>query len=143
MQHGADINAADGCGQKSDGRQLTEAAADAGGNIEGLEAMLLRQLNQVALFMVGRGDNVPCPVIAAGLLQGGGENQILAHGFGSRAGLGDDIEAGGLDIDYVKQRCHTFRVNIIFYIKARTAALVGRKLVVMQMIQRLLNGDGA
>ena len=71
------------------------------------------------------------------------EDQVLAHGFGGAAGLGDDVEAGGLYVDYVKQRGHALGVDVVLDIQAGAAALFGGQLVIVQVVQCLLHGDGA
>ena len=96
LQHFADVNAAHRRGQQAHGAQLAETAAHAGGDIEQLKAVLLGQLDQVALFAVGGGDDVLGPAFAHFLLEQLRDDEVLAHGLGGRAGLGDDVEAGAL-----------------------------------------------
>ena len=143
LQHGADVNAAHRRGQQAHRGQLGEAAAHTVGDEEQVEAMLLGQLDQVALLTVGGGDDVVGPLVAHFLLEQFGNGEILAHGLGGGTGLGNHVEAGGLDVNHVQQGLHALGVDVVLHVQAGAAALFGRQLVVMQVIEGLLHGDGA
>ena len=143
LEHGADIDAAYRRGEQAYGAHFAVAAAHAVGHDEVLKAIFAGQLDQVAAIRAGGGDDMLGPVVSHGLFQRVGEDQVLAHGFGGAAGLGDDVEAGGLYVDYVKQRGHALGVDVVLYIEAGAAALFGGQLVIVQVVQCLLHGDGA
>ena len=143
LQHGADVNAAHRRGQQAHRGQLGEAAAHASGDKEQVEAMLLGQLDEVALLAVGGGDDVVGPLVAHFLLEQLGNGEVLAHGLGGGAGLGNHVEAGGLDVNHVQQGLHALGVDVVLHIQAGAAALFGGKFVVVQVVEGLLHGDGA
>ena len=71
------------------------------------------------------------------------DDQILRHGLAGRAALGDDVEHRLFYVDHIQQSAHTFGIDVVFYIKFRRFANGFRQIVVMQMTERLKNGDGA
>ena len=111
--------------------------------MEQLKAVFLGQLDQVALFAVGGSDDVLGPALAHFLLEQLGDDEVLAHGLRRRAGFGDDVEAGLFHIDHVQQRRHALGVDVVLDIETGTAALFSGQLVVMQVVERLLDGNGA
>ncbi len=134
LEHGADIDAAYRRREQAYGAHFAVAAAYAVGHDEVLKAVFAGQLDQVAAIRAGGGDDMLGPVVSHGLFQRVGEDQVLAHGFGGAAGLGDDVEAGGLYVDYVKQRGHALGVDVVLYIEAGAAALFGGQLVIVQVV---------
>ena len=101
------------------------------------------QLDQIALFTVRGGNDVLGPFLAHFLLEQFGNDEVLAHGFRRCTGLGDDVEAGLFYVDHIQKRRHALGVDVVLDIEAGTAALFGRQLVIMQVVERLLDGDGA
>ena len=138
-QHRADIDVANRRRNQTHRAQLGEASAHAVRNIEGLEALALRDLDQEAPGFRGGDQDVLLPIVAARRLQRVGHDQVLAHRFRRAAGLGDHIEARLLQVDHVHQRRHALRIDVVLNVKARAVALFSGQLVVMQMIQRRLN----
>ena len=70
-------------------------------------------------------------------------NKQLRHGFGCGAGLGDHVENGLFNIDHIQQRRHGFRIHIVQHIKPRTAPFLLGQLIITQMPQSLMDGNGA
>ena len=142
-EHRADVDAAAGGGHETDRAHLGEAAADAVGDEERFKAVLLGQLDQIALLMVSHRDDLLGPALADLRLERLGHDQVLAHRLGGRAGLGDDAEAGLGELDHVKQRGHALGIDVVLDVELRAGALVRRQLVVVQVVERLMHGDGA
>ena len=82
-------------------------------------------------------------VVAHGLFEQVEHDEVLAHGFSRAAGLGDDVEAGGLEVDDVQKRRHALGIDVVFDIEARAAALFLGQLVVVQVLERLMHGRRA
>ena len=82
------------------------------------------------------------PAVADRLLQDVGDDEILAHGLGGRAALGDDIEQRAPDIDDIEKRKHSLGVDIVLDEELGTAAFFGGQVVVTEMAQRGEHGNG-
>ena len=140
---GANVHARDGGGNKAHRAKLGEASAHAVGDVEGLIALLAGDFDEKALVPGGGDDDMAAVIVANGLFQMIEDDEVLAHGLGRAAGLGDDVEAGGLQVDDVQKRRHALGVDIVFDIQTRAAALLLGQLVVMQVPQRLMHGRRA
>ena len=71
------------------------------------------------------------------------DDQILRHRFTRRTRFRDHVETGLFRLDYVQKRCHTLRIHVVFHIEFRAFPLGRRKIIVMQMTQRIENCDRA
>ena len=141
--HGADVHTGDGGCQQADRAQLGEAAAHAVRDVEGLVALFAGDLDEEALFPGGGDDDMAAVIVAHGLFQQVKHDEVLAHGLGRAAGFGDDVEAGGLEVDDVQQRRHALGIDVVLDVEARAAALLFGKLVVVQVLERLMHRRGA
>ena len=128
-------------GQQTHGTELREASAHSVGNVERLEAFLLRELDEVA-FAFGRGgDDVLVPVLSDRLFQDVGNDEVLTHRFAGGAALRDDVEHGAFHVDDVEKREHTLRVDVVLDEKFQPPLFI-RKVVVAEMAKRREHRDG-
>ena len=123
FQQPPDVDAAHRRRQQAHRAQLREAAAHAVGDVEGLVALPLGDLNEEAPGLGGGGDDVALIVVPHRLFEHVQHDEVLAHGLRRAAGLGDDVEAGGGRIDHVQQRRHALRVDVVLDVQPGAAPL--------------------
>ena len=142
LQETLDIDIDDRRGEQTDGTKLAESAADAVGNIEGLIALFLRYFDKVAAVGGSGGDDVIFRLIAQLLFENIVDDEVLGHRLGSATRLGDDVEHGLFDVDDVKERLHSFGVDVVLDVELGTLALALGQVVVMQMAYSLERRNG-
>ena len=99
LQHAPDVDAAHGSRQQAHRAEFGEAAPHPIRDVEGLVALPLGDLDQMARGPGGGGDDVLLVLLSHRLLQQVQYDQVLAHGLRRAAGFGDHVETGGGGID--------------------------------------------
>ena len=68
-------------------------------------------------------------------------NKVLRHCFGSRSAFCYNVENGFFDVDNVKKRGHSFRIDVILDVKFGRFSLLSGEVVVMKVAKSLKNRD--